>query len=317
MWLHRPLCWASMKGHIATPCASAAALPGAGLQHGCTISQVWHDACLRGVACGGQPLLQECIKLPLFTIYPLPHGRQTAKVRARTWATNEVGSYFSKSLHDKQQGIAGVKGGWQWLASHCPGSYTVMKGERNALRATDALKHKPEPKLLTHSVLSRSTPESCLVTSNDHKMMPSKALQVVCMCEKSGLGKKRRRKIQPGKRHGYKGGCSVLWPHFQYSWLPCPLVQDWEKHYHSDRQNELIFQTRQFKLHCRMFLLLVTSYHYDLFYGLNNMNMILSLEQVIESSWRLVAHKILSYHNNKATFYLTKVFSASIQRVHA
>lgn len=66
-----------------------------------------------------------------------------------------------------------------------------------------------------------------------------------------------------------------------------------------------------------MFLLLVTSYHYDLFYGLNNTNMILSLEQVIESSWRLAAQKILSYHNNKATFYLTKVFSASIQRAHA
>lgn len=133
----------------------------------------------------------------------------------------------------------------------------------------------------------------------------------------SGVGGNRRKKMQAGKKHWYKGGCSVLQPHFLHLWSPCPSVQDSEKHYHRDRQNEFIFQTRQFNLHCRMFLLLVTSYHYDLFYGLNNMNMILSLEQVIESSWRLAAQKILSYHNNKATFYLTKVFSASIQSVHA
>lgn len=49
MWLHWPLC------HCHTPCLSTA-LPWAGLQHGWT-SQVWHDASLRGVACGGHLLL--------------------------------------------------------------------------------------------------------------------------------------------------------------------------------------------------------------------------------------------------------------------
>lgn len=40
------------------------------------------DACLRGLACGGQLSLRGCTKLPLLTIYPLPRGRQTEQKRS-------------------------------------------------------------------------------------------------------------------------------------------------------------------------------------------------------------------------------------------
>lgn len=59
---------------------------------------------------------------------------------------------------------------------------------------------EPEPKLLTHPVLSKSTRESCLVTSSDQKMMPSKALQVVCVCARNlGWEEKGGRKCSQGR----------------------------------------------------------------------------------------------------------------------
>lgn len=164
-WLHRPLCWGSTKSHIATACAwaAAAALPGAGLQHGCTISQLWLHACLRGVARGGQLLLQGCIKLPLLSIHPLPYGRQTEQKRAlafsstggHVWATSEVGSYYTASLCDhKQQGVAGGKGERQRVASPCPGSQPVVRGEGNAVRSTEALEHMSQSPSSSHSLCS-------------------------------------------------------------------------------------------------------------------------------------------------------------------
>lgn len=167
MWLHGPLCWANTKSRRVTlahhvpeqqhclglVCSTAAP----------TVSQVWCDASLRGVACGGQLLLQGCVKLPFLTIYPFLCGRHTEQKQAlafsdtwgHVWATNEVGSYHTASLCDhKQRGIAGVKGEWQRVASHCPGSHPVMRGERNAASTTDTLKHVSQSPNSSHTLCS-------------------------------------------------------------------------------------------------------------------------------------------------------------------
>lgn len=80
--------------------------------------------------------------------------------------------------------------------------------------------HEPEPKLLTHPVLSKSTRESCLVISSDHKMMPSKALQVVCVCvcvRNLGWEEMGEENAAREETLWYKGGCSVLYDHISYA----------------------------------------------------------------------------------------------------
>lgn len=78
---------------------------------------------------------------------------------------------------------------------------------------------EPEPKLLTHSVLSKSTRESCLVTSSDQKMMPSKALQVVCVCVREIWGGRRKEEENAAREETlwYKEGCSVFYDHISYA----------------------------------------------------------------------------------------------------
>lgn len=45
-------------------------------------------------------------------------------------------------------------GEWQQVASHCPGSRTVMRGERNAVSTADALKHMGQSPNSSHTLCS-------------------------------------------------------------------------------------------------------------------------------------------------------------------
>lgn len=150
------------------------------------------------------------------------------------------------SLSDhKQQGIAVIKGEQQRMASHCPGLCTVShEREKKLCQGHQCFKavqrfpqaHELESKHLTHTVHSNITWVSYFVTSSDHKMMPSKALQGACVWEKSGAGGERRKKMQAGKRHLAARGMLCLWlPDFLCLWSPCPLPKDSKQHYYRDR----------------------------------------------------------------------------------
>lgn len=56
----------------------------------------------------------------------------------------------------------------------------------------------------------------CLVTSNDHKMMPSKALQVLRMCENLGWEEIGGGKRRQGRNTGAKGD-ALFYNHISYT----------------------------------------------------------------------------------------------------
>lgn len=151
---------------------------------------------------------------------------------------------------------------WQ----HCPGSNPAMRGERKAVRATDALKH-----------LSRAqTPHTACAQQEHSREWPCDLKWSRGDAFKGTAGSARvleiwagttgGRKCSQGRDTGTKGD-ALLYDHISCAHdHPCPLLQDSKQHYPRKRQNELVFQTRQFKLHCRMFLLFVTSYRCDLWF---------------------------------------------------
>lgn len=236
-------------------CAPVVAVPGAAVQHGCTTSQVWHSACLKGTTCGGQLLLQGGMKTPLPPMYPLRYGRQTAKqalgfpdTSGQVSATNE--------------------GKFVWLQT--AGNYSDERGMAvNGLSLSPVREKKPRQGhgwlkavqlfAQAHTRCAQQHHGSELLC--DFKWSQDDAFKGTSgrgSGEKSGLGGQRRKKMQPGKRHlAAWGVLCCLWPSdFLCSWLPCPLLQDPKQHYHREGQNELIFPIRQFKLHCRPFFVI-------------------------------------------------------------